>query len=100
MKIPPNGVPLPGFARVVRERHRLETPPTYWELRKLVLDGRLKATLVGRTYYVADEDVDRAAELRRGGHGVERRRTDVGVVVFGNDESVDLCHVRSPWLRS
>ena len=63
MSTPSNYVPLPGLARVVRERHRLETPPTYWMLRKLVLDGRLKATLVGRTYYIADEDVDRAAEL-------------------------------------
>ena len=63
MKIPPNSALLPGLARVVRERHRLETPPSYWMLRRLILDGRLKATLVGRTYYVADADVDRAAEL-------------------------------------
>ena len=63
VKAPPNHGPLPGLARAIGERHRLETPPTYWMLRKLVLDGRLKATLVGRTYYVADADVDRAAEL-------------------------------------
>ena len=47
-----------------------------------------------------DQHVDRAAHLGRGGDGVERRRTNAGVVVFGDDESLVLGHVRSPSLRS
>jgi hypothetical protein len=47
-----------------------------------------------------DEDVDGAAELCSRGDGVERRRANGCVVVFGNDENVDLGHVRSPSLRS
>jgi hypothetical protein len=47
-----------------------------------------------------DEDVDLAAELRRRSDGVERRRADRLVVVLGDDECVDLGHVRSPSLRS
>ena len=43
-----------------------------------------------------DEDVHFPTDLRGSGNGIEGRRLEAGVVVFGNDENG---HVRTPSLR-
>ena len=60
----PGFVPLTTLPRLLRDRFRTDSPPSYHRLRRLILNGFVDAKLVGSNrLMVSEADLPRVAEL-------------------------------------